>query len=85
MMIETLMFLATAIAQAPSAPDAASCGQTPSRAAPLVDPAIIEITYNAFVALEETPDVSDLARPAIASAPDEQSAFAVPGGTAWIS
>lgn len=85
MMIETLMFLAAAATQAPSAPDCAqAAGQAPGQGA-AIDPAIIEMTYNAFVAVEETPSPSELARPTILFAPNKQSALAGPGGTAWIS
>ena len=85
MMFGTLIFLAAAAAPAPSAPEPAGCGRAGIETSPAVNPAIIEMTYDAFVAVEETPALSEIARPAIADAPARQPAFAVPAGTAWIS
>lgn len=85
MMFETLILLAAAAASAPSAPEAAGCGQSATITSPAVNPAIIEMTYNAFVAVEETPELNEIVRPAIAGSPVKQPGIAVPVGTAWIS
>lgn len=82
MMFETLIFLAAAAA-APSASPPAGCGPAPVESSPAVNPAIIEMTYDAFVAVEETPGLSEISRPAVADAPAGMVEF--PAGTAWIS
>lgn len=85
MMFETLVFLAAAAAgAAQSAPQADGCARSAVEAAPAVNPAIIEMTYDAFVATEETPDVRELARRAVGVGRDKPSIGAA-AGTAWIS
>ena len=83
-MFETLIFLAATAAPAPSAPAATDCGQAAVEASPALDPAVIDMTYNAFVAVEETPELDQFVRPAVGAAPDKP-AIAFPTGTAWIS
>ena len=85
MMFESLIFLAAAASPAPSTPEASGCGQAAIESSPAVNPAIIEMTYNAFVAVEETPELDQFVRPAVGAAPDRQPALAIPTGTAWIS
>ena len=85
MMFETLIFLAAATTPAPSAPEPTSGGQAAIETAPAVNPAIVEMTYNAFVAVEETPVLHEIVRPAVAATPDKPPAIAFPAGTAWIS
>ncbi len=81
-MFETLIFLAAAAAQ--PAPQANGCASAANEAAPVVNPAIIEMTYDAFVATEETPHIRELVRRAVGAARSGQ-AIAAPAGTAWIS
>jgi hypothetical protein len=76
MMFETLILLAAAATPAPAAPEMTS------RAA---KPAIIEMTYNAFVAVEETPELSEIVHSAVEATPDIKRAIDFPTGTAWIS
>jgi len=85
MMFDTLIFLAAAAAPAPSAPETTGCAQTAIETSPAVNPAIIEMTYNAFVAVEETPELTEILRSAVAVTPDSQPSIAFPTGTAWIS
>jgi hypothetical protein len=82
MMFEPLILLAAAAGcPAESAPAATDCGH----AVRAVDPAIIEMTYDAFVAVEETPGLSEIIRSAVAATPDKQPAIAIAAGTRWIS
>lgn len=83
MMFETIIFLAAAVAPAPPATAPSGCGQAAVETSPAVNPAIIEMTYDAFVAVEETPGLSEISRPAVADAPAGMIEF--PAGTAWIS
>ena len=85
MMFEALIFLAAAAAPAPSAPEPSNGGPDAIETAPAVNPAIIEMTYNAFVAVEETPVLDEIVRPAVAATPDKPRAIDLPAGTAWIS
>ncbi len=85
MMFDTLIFLAAAATPAPSASDAAACGQATIETSPAVNPAVLEMTYNAFVAVEETPGLSALLRPAVRATQTRKPAIAFPTGTAWIS
>ena len=84
-MFETLIFLSAAAAPVPSAPETTGCGQAAIATSPAVNPAIIEMTYNAFVAVEETPELKAMVRPAVGASPDKQPAIAFPTGTGWIS
>ena len=47
--------------------------------------AILEITNNAFVAVEESPGLRKIVRPAIVIGTGDQPAVAAPSGVAWIS
>jgi hypothetical protein len=81
MMFEPLILLAAAACPGQPAPAATDYGH----AVRAVDPAIIEMTYDAFVAVEETPGLSEIIRSAVAATPDKQPAIAIPAGTGWIS
>lgn len=47
--------------------------------------AILDNTYNAFVAVEESPDLREIVRPAIVTRIGDQPAIAAPSGADWIS
>lgn len=69
MMIEAFILLAAAAAapQAATAPagHAQGAGAAASETAPAAGSAILEMTYDAFVAVEESPGLAEIARPAI--------------------
>lgn len=85
-MFEALLYLAAAAAvPAQAAPQAPDCAESAATVPPALDPGTIEMTYNAFVAIEETAPVGEMVRPAIGAAPVGQPAIGAATGTAWIS
>lgn len=87
-MIETFMFIAAAAAAAPAASQPAGREQAPSVTVSETRPApcdILENTFNALVAVEESPGLREIVRPAIFTGTGKQRAIVAPPGAAWIS
>ncbi|MGH6659513.1 MAG: hypothetical protein ACREBM_07680 [Sphingomicrobium sp.] len=76
-MFEAFMLIA-ASAAAPQ-----SLAEPPGRE--LAACAILENTYHAFVAVEESPGLRAIVRPAIVTTIGGQPAIVAPSGAAWIS
>lgn len=83
-MIETFMFLAAAAA----VPQPGDQAQAPSAAVSETRPAPCDVladTFNAFVAVEESPGLREIVQPAIVSRAGKRPAIVGPSGAAWIS
>ena len=87
-MIETFIFLAASTAAPQVFPLPSGHDQSPSVTAIETHPApcdVLESTFNAFVAVEESPDLREIVRPAIVVRAGEQQALVDLSATAWIS
>ena len=87
-MIETFIFLAASTAAPQVFPVPSGHGQSPSVTVIETHQApcdVLESTFNAFVAVEESPDLREIVRPAIVVRAGEPKAMVDFSAAAWIS
>ena len=79
------LIIGAAACSLPCLPGPVDGGEQAATSALAVKAAVFEMTYDAFVATEETPAPSEIARPAIADAPLKKRAIGTRPLTSWIS